>query len=125
MTEVRNDDRRALGAHGEDAAVRFLQRAGLVVLERNWRCRAGEIDIVALDDKASTLVIVEVKTRRSTAFGSPIEAVTVAKAARLRRLAAAWLAAHPIGVRDVRIDVVGILVDRSGYLSIEHVEGVL
>lgn len=125
MTQVRQDDRRALGARGEEAAVRFLQGNGLMVVERNWRCREGEIDVIALDEQADTLVVVEVKTRRSTAFGSPVDAVTPAKAARLRRLAALWLREHPIGVAAVRVDVIGILVGRSGPPIIEHVEDIL
>ena len=73
----------ALGRYGEDVAARHLAEAGLVVLERNWRCREGEIDIVARD--GDVLVVCEVKTRRDTAYGSPLEAVTPRKAARLRR----------------------------------------
>ena len=81
------------------------------VLERNWRCEHGEIDLVALD--GDCLVVCEVKTRRSTGFGEPVEAVTWRKAARLRRLAAAWLAGHDVRSRwQVRVDVVGILPAR-------------
>ena len=79
------------------------------MLERNWRCAQGEIDIVALD--GDCLVVCEVKTRRGSAFGDPVEAVTSRKAARLRRLAACWLAEHG-GVQraaDVRVDVIGVL----------------
>ena len=80
----------AVGRYGEDVAARHLTEAGLVVLERNWRCREGEIDIVARD--GDVLVVCEVKTRRSTTYGTPLEAVTYRKAARQRVLAARWLA---------------------------------
>jgi putative endonuclease len=95
------------------------------VLDRNWRCELGEIDIVAMD--GACLVIVEVKTRRSLVFGSPVEAVTAVKAARLRRLAVCWLADHRSlvdSVGDVRIDVVGVLRPRGGPAQIEHLVAV-
>lgn len=118
------DDRRAMGARGEQAAAQFLISRGLQVVDRNWRCRDGEIDIVARDPVSSTLVIVEVKTRRPSRYGSAVEAVTVRKAARLRRLAAAWLAAHDVCVDTVRIDVIGVRCDSGGELTLEHVEGI-
>ena len=82
-----------VGAYGERLAARYLAEAGLEVLDRNWRCAQGEVDIVALD--GDCLVVCEVKTRRGQGFGDPVEAVTWRKAARLRRLAACWLAEHP------------------------------
>src|SRR5205085_1544696 len=82
--------------------------AGLRVLDRNWRCREGELDIVARDGDA--LVFCEVKTRRGTGFGHPVEAVTPTKQRRLRTLAQRWLAAHDEHAPDLRFDVVGILV---------------
>jgi len=82
----------AVGAYGERLAARCLVESGMQILDRNWRCDQGEIDIVAMD--GTCLVIVEVKTRRSLAFGSPVEAVSAVKAARLRRLAGCWLADH-------------------------------
>ncbi|MFD9423128.1 MULTISPECIES: YraN family protein [unclassified Streptomyces] len=115
--------RGALGRYGEDLAARLLADAGMAVLERNWRCRAGEIDIVARDGDA--LVICEVKTRRSGVFEHPMAAVTPAKADRLRRLAEIWLDGHggpPDG--GVRIDLVGVLVPRRGAAVTEHVRGV-
>ncbi len=116
--------RQAVGAYGERVAVRFLEGSGIEVLDRNWRCRFGEIDIVARDGES--LVICEVKTRRSVAFGPPVEAVTPTKAARLRRLAGAWLAAHPghAGTSQLRIDVLGVLVPRAGAPVVEHLVAV-
>ena len=113
----------AVGAYGERLATRYLTEAGLEVVDRNWRCDQGEIDIVALD--GDCLVVCEVKTRRSLEFGSPVEAVTWRKAARLRRLAACWLAEHDTAVQDVRIDVIGVLRPRHGRAVVEHLVGVM
>ena len=114
--------RTALGAYGEGLAAKHLADQGMVLLDRNWRCGLGEIDLVLRDQ--GVLVVCEVKTRSSAAFGSPLEGVTQRKAARLRRLAARWLAEHQIRPADVRIDLVGVLVPRSGAAQIEHVRGV-
>lgn len=112
----------ALGDYGERVAVTHLQGSGMSVLERRWRCRIGEIDIVALDGPC--LVVCEVKTRRSTVAGAPAEAVTAVKLARLHRLAAAWLEAHDGHYRDVRIDVVAVLLPSRGGPVVEHLRGV-
>jgi putative endonuclease len=112
----------ALGRYGEDLAVRMLADHGMVVLERNWRCEFGEIDIVARD--GTTLVVCEVKTRTSTAYGAPIQAVTPRKADRLRRLALRWLDEHPMHPTQIRIDVVGILRSAHGQAVVEHLRGV-
>ncbi|WP_181310525.1 YraN family protein [Nocardioides campestrisoli] len=114
--------KRALGAYGEELAARHLVAAGMVVLDRNWRGPAGEIDLVLRE--GSTLVVCEVKTRSSEAFGTPQEAVTQAKLGRLRRLAAQWVQAHGVRVGDIRIDVVAVLRPRRGQATIEHVRGV-
>jgi putative endonuclease len=114
--------KQALGAHGEAIAARHLVQRGMVVLDRNWRCPDGEIDLVLRDGQV--LVVCEVKTRRSTAYGTPLEAVTATKAARLRRLAAPWVAAHALRVPDVRIDLVGIVCPHDAPPVIDHVTGV-
>jgi putative endonuclease len=114
--------RGAVGRYGEDVAVRHLTAEGLVVLGRNWRCPQGEIDVVARD--GDTLVFCEVKTRRSLRFGSPLEGVTAAKAARLRRLAVRYLEAAGCSGVPVRIDLVGVLVRPRGAPAVEHVRGV-
>jgi putative endonuclease len=111
-----------LGRQGEELAVSFLAEAGLVLLERNWRCKDGEIDIVALDGR--TLVICEVKTRSGVRFGTPLEAVTRQKAWRLRKLAVLWVNAQGVIFEEIRIDVIGILRSASGDFTIEHVRGV-
>ncbi len=112
----------ALGSYGERMAARYLREQGLEILALNWRCAAGEVDIVARD--GDCLVVCEVKTRRSTSFGSPVEAVTFQKLARLRRLAGTWLAEHAEHYADVRVDVIGVLRPRRGACQIEHLVGV-
>ena len=108
------------GRLGEELAAAHLIGQGLIVLDRNWRCDVGELDIVARDGDA--LVICEVKTRSSRRFGDPLEAVTSTKAARLRRLAARWIVAHDVRPREIRIDLVGIVLD-GPTPQIEHVRG--
>jgi putative endonuclease len=114
--------RREIGRYGEDAAARELVRRGMVLLDRNWRCDAGEIDLVLRDGRV--LVVCEVKTRSSTAFGEPVATVTEQKAARLRVLAARWLEDHLVRPEEVRIDLVGVLLQRRGAPVLEHVRGV-
>ncbi len=112
----------ALGKYGEDLAEEFLKQQGLEILDRNWRCDVGEIDIVARDGQA--LVICEVKTRSSNQLGWPAEAVTVRKLRRLRHLAFRWLIAHEAHVPEVRIDVVSIVQPLWGAPEIEHLRSV-
>lgn len=111
-----------LGARGERIAVDFLVRQGYVVLARNWRGTAGEIDIVARE--GPTVVVCEVKTRSSDAYGSPVEAVTVTKAARLRRLAGEWLRGWDKPHTGLRVDFLGVRCLPSGGYSVEHLRGV-
>lgn len=111
-----------LGRRGEAIAARHLIGRGLTIVERNWRCTHGEIDLVARD--RGELVFVEVKTRSSLAFGHPLEAITPRKLARLRRLAGAWCLAHPDETGDIRIDAVAVIAPRAGEIEIEHLERV-
>jgi putative endonuclease len=111
-----------LGRAGEQAAVAYLEGCGFRILDRNWRCADGEIDIVAVE--RHTLVVCEVKTRSGTRFGTPLDAVGRAKQARLRRLAALWLSAHGIRFDQIRIDVLGLLRDDADGFTIRHVRGV-
>ena len=97
-----------LGSLGEHIAATYLTDVGVRVLDRNWRCREGELDIVARE--ADALVFCEVKTRRGIGFGHPVEAVTASKQRRLRTLAQRWLAAHDEHAPVVRFDVVGVLL---------------
>jgi len=107
-----------LGDHGERIAAAYLTDAGLRVLDRNWRCRDGELDIVARDGDA--LVFCEVKTRRGIGFGHPVEAVTPVKQRRLRRLAQRWLASHDEHAPELRFDVVGVLIRPSRPALVTH-----
>ena len=102
-----SERRRALGVEGEDLAAGWYESRGATVVARNWRCPAGELDLVVRD--GSTIVFCEVKARTSSAFGSPLEAVTVDKQRRIRRLAAQWLGQSPHRPARVRFDVVGVL----------------
>ena len=111
-----------LGRDGEQAAVTYLEGLGFRILDRNWRCADGEIDIVAVE--RHTFVVCEVKTRSGTRYGTPLEAVGRAKRRRLRRLAVLWLNAHGVRFDQIRIDVVGLLYEGTGGFTIEHVRGV-
>lgn len=111
----------AVGAYGERLAATHLEQSGMTVVERNWRCSDGEIDLIATD--GDVLVFCEVKTRSSLAYGHPAEAVVGAKAARLRRLAARWLAEHGSGWPEVRFDVVAVLRQPRGASSVTHLRG--
>ena len=113
--------RQAVGAYGERLAARHLVEAGLVLLDRNWRSGTGEIDIIARD--GDVLVLCEVKTRRTPVFGAPAEAVTRRKVARLRRLAAEWLAETGVHPREVRFDVVEVFSPPRGVPRVVHLKG--
>ena len=112
----------ALGRYGEDLAVQHLERQGMTVVARNWRCALGEIDVIARD--GARLVVCEVKTRRSEAFGSPIEAVGPRKMRRLRQLAMRWLDEQQIHVPEIRFDVIGIVQPPAGPPVLQHLRGV-
>ncbi|KRE61661.1 YraN family protein [Nostocoides sp. Soil756] len=111
-----------LGRYGEEVAARYLREQGLEVVERNWRCEHGEVDIVAR--QGGCLVVCEVKTRRGTGFGEPVEAVTVTKAMRLRRLAVAYVRAHDLHPEQLRVDVIGVLCRPGQPVTLRHVVGV-
>jgi putative endonuclease len=115
--------RKALGDFGERVACRHLVSIGMTVVDRNWRCRAGEIDIVAVD--GAVVVVCEVKTRSSSRYGTPVEAITAAKANRLHRLGRIWLAEHDLPHSDLRIDVVTVMRGQLGPAEVEHMAGVV
>lgn len=116
--------RAEIGALGEQLAVEHLTSLGLRVLERNWRCRYGELDVIAADAAARLVVFVEVKTRTGDGFGGVEQAVTPDKVRRLRRLAGLWLAGQDAGWAAVRIDVVGVRIGRRPTPEITHLPGV-
>jgi putative endonuclease len=111
-----------LGKAGEQAAVEYLESVGFRILDRNWRCAEGEIDIVAVD--RHVFVVCEVKTRSGTRFGTPLEAVGRTKLRRLRKLAVLWLNAHGIRYELVRVDIVGLVYEGTGGYTIEHLRAV-
>jgi putative endonuclease len=117
----RVDPRRRLGTDGEDAVARWYEAAGYGLLDRNWRCRDGELDLIVR--RGATLVFCEVKTRASTRFGTPVEAVTMTKQRRLRTLAVRWLAEHDVRRRTLRFDVASVMRARDGELVVEVLEG--
>lgn len=125
--ETEQDDHRSsnrnieTGRIGEDIAVESLIATGMSILERNWRCRAGEVDIIALD--ADVVVLAEVKTRRGPIGGHPFEAITPTKVARLRRLAAIWCHDHP-GTQRIRLDAVAVRLHPAGQ-TVEHIRGIV
>ena len=116
--------RAEIGALGEQLAVDHLTSLGLRVLARNWRCRYGELDVIAADDATRSVVFVEVKTRTSDQFGGVAQAVTPLKVRRLRRLAGLWLAAQSRSWAAVRIDVIGVRIGRTRTPEITHMQGV-
>src|SRR3954447_5340889 len=114
-------ERQAVGAYGERVAARHLQEQGLVVLDRNWRCGEGELDLVLRD--GDDVVFCEVKTRRGDTFGTPAAAVTHDKGRRLRRLARIWLAQARVRPHAMRFDVVEVLPQRRGGPRVRHIRG--
>jgi putative endonuclease len=116
--------RAEVGALGEQLAVGHLVSLGMRVLARNWRCRYGELDVIAVDAAAGAVVFVEVKTRTGDGFGGVEEAVTPDKVRRLRRLAGLWLAGQDGHWSVVRIDVVRVRIGRSRTPEITHLRGV-
>ena len=113
-----SDPRQSLGKAGEEFAERYLKRQGYAIVERNYRCPLGEIDLIALDKRA--VVFVEVKTRRVDTSGAPLESVNGAKQRRLKRAALYYLSSHHLHGRDVQFDVVGISL-RSDPPAVRHV----
>jgi len=111
----------SIGRRGEAAAAAYLERVGFTVVERNWRCKTGEIDIVALDD--AVLVLVEVKTRSTSAKGSPEEAVSPTKQRKLVRLAQAYVTSAGIEPTEIRFDVVAIQVIAEDRALLRHHRG--
>ena len=114
----------SLGRWGEELAATYLLDLGWTILDRNWRCRAGEIDIVAVDPgEPGRLVVVEVKTKAGARFGDPLEAVTYKKAARLGRLGSWWQRSHPEAPPSLRLDAIGVTKMPGLAPVIRHVRG--
>ena len=111
-----------LGSYGERVAAQRLVDLGMVLVDRNWRCELGEVDLVLRD--GDVLVFCEVKTRTSAAYGHPLEAVGQAKGDRPRQLAMRRVAEHGVHPEGIRIDLVGVLLAERGAADVEHVQGV-
>ena len=120
--QTKNNQR--TGAFGEEVVTAYLTSHHAQIIERNWRIRDGEIDIIALQP-SGILAFVEVKTRSSVAFGHPLEAINHQKAHRMQRLALGWLATHGSLGSDYQIDVASVLIAPDGTYSIEYRENVL
>jgi putative endonuclease len=119
--------RAQLGAMGEALAVDHLSQMGMRILHRNWRCRYGELDVIAVDEATRTVVFVEVKTRTGDGYGGLAYAVTPRKVRRLRRLAGLWLAGQDAGWAAIRIDVIGVRIgprNSSRTPQITHLQGI-
>lgn len=124
MTTHKTMTRAQLGAWGEQLAVEHLTGLGLTILARNWRCRFGELDLIACENTSRTAVFVEVKTRSGDGYGGLAEAVTGAKVRRLRRLAGLWLAGQDEGWAAIRIDVIRVRIGRRPVPELSHLKGV-
>jgi putative endonuclease len=120
------ESKKQIGVRGEDLACAELERQGLQVLERNWRCRLGEIDIVAAEAGADglTMVFCEVKCRSGLGFGHPLEAITFTKRRTLRQLAAVWMRQHRVKASAIRLDAVGVVLAAGAEPSVTHVRAV-
>ena len=120
------ESKKQLGVRGEDLACAELERQGLQVLERNWRCRLGEIDIVAAEAGANglTMVFCEVKCRSGLGFGHPLEAITFTKRRTLRQLAAVWMRQHRVKASAIRLDAIGVVLAPGEEPSVTHVRAV-
>ncbi len=112
------------GAFGEEVVSQYLIQRNAQIIERNWRIREGEIDIIALYP-SGIFAFIEVKTRSSVAFGHPFEAINAQKAHRMQRLALGWLATHGCFGCNYQIDVAGVLIANDGSHTIEYRAGVL
>lgn len=123
-TPIRSNRNRQIGAFGEATIARYLESRGYEIIERNWRIKEGEVDIIACSSDG-LLHFVEVKTRSSLAFGDPLEAIDHNKARRLQRLALAWLATHHQLGADFSIDVAAVLLAADGSHTIDFRENIL
>ena len=119
MKVKRPGQKQRTGAFGEEVTAQFLLARGDEILDRNWRIREGEIDLVSLDSNGA-FHFIEVKTRSSLAFGHPFEAINREKAHRMQRLAMGWLATHGCLGCEYTIDVVAILIAADGTHSLEY-----
>lgn len=112
-------NRRELGLQGEEMAARYLKKRGYQILARNYYTRYGELDIICV--KRNELIFVEVKTRRSTKYGTPEEAITSRKIEHLRKAAAIYLEANQPSFREIRFDVIALMMEENK-ADINHIK---
>ncbi len=120
LSKIKDLLRKKLGSQGEDIAADFLKKRGLRVVEKNFRCRLGEVDIIAIDK--NTICFVEVKTRRSFVFGSGMESVLVRKQKKIMKTALLYLKMKGLSESDFRFDVISILLRDSQMPHVEYLE---
>ncbi|USR79934.1 YraN family protein [Arcanobacterium pinnipediorum] len=118
------DDAQAIGVWGEETASRYLQSHGWTILDRNWRCASGEIDILGFDPQRDALVAVEVKTRRSQRFGIAEESITTEKLTRIRKTFTAWLYSQHRRASSMAIDVIALTCHSADDFRLRHLKGV-
>lgn len=118
--------RQQVGRRGEDLAAAELERQGLRVIARNWRCRTGEIDLIAVEtvQGVRTVVFCEVKCRTGRGFGDPLESITYAKRHKLRKLAGEWLVVSGVRPDGIRIDAIGVVLEPRATPVLTHVRGI-
>lgn len=124
MDEEMTRHRRTLGEQGEEIAADYLRSLDWSLLERNWRCTEGELDLIAYDCETGSVVAVEVKTRTTAHFGRPVEAVKQAKIDRLHRLVRRWLYEQGLFAAMVRVDIVGIVLVDDEVVDLEHLRDI-
>lgn len=122
--QVRKSRNRQIGAFGEATIAAYLQSRNFEIIDRNWRIKEGEIDLIA-SDQSGVIHFVEVKTRSSLAFGDPLEAIDRSKARRLQRLALAWLVTSNHFGHEFSIDVAAVLLAADGSHTIDYRENIL
>ncbi|MGO4948875.1 YraN family protein [Paenibacillus sp. DRB1-1] len=115
------DQRKAKGAMGEEAAALFLENLGYRIIERNWRCRSGEIDLIAKQEHI--IVFIEVRSRSSSKYGTPAESVTARKIAQVRQTAAVYLHMNGIGEAPIRFDMVSVQLTDEKAVVTDHLIG--
>ncbi|WP_431842637.1 YraN family protein [Calidifontibacter indicus] len=124
MDEEMTRHRRSLGAQGEEIAADYLRSLDWSLLERNWRCNEGELDLIAYDCEIGAVVAVEVKTRNTAHFGRPVEHVGQDKIDRVHRLVRRWLYEQGLFAREVRVDLIGIVLVDDAVVDLEHLRDI-
>lgn len=119
--ELGDAEHLTLGRRGEEVAARYLRERGITLLDRNWRCREGELDIIGTD--GTTLMVYEVKTRSGLGYGLPAESITRDKIARIRRLTSQWLSVHHVRWCPIRFDVISVLWRPGEPPEVRHISG--